>query len=299
MAFRRWVLPPQFQLYVLMYTLFFSLGVSVFAAVIPTLFGIDRTWTILPGMILGIICFVWSSRRVSKRVEAVTQRADQEMAKAQTMAQRAGPKAPGVMLQAIDASVAILKTGLIFRKWQFGVGTMLNARIGMLLFSKAMVHQQARQKHEIRPAYLASIPFLKASQVKGKKAKLLHALWPAWAMLAVAHYRSNEGIEGAIRVLDETVKSSPKVGLLWSLYAWLLWKEKRLDDAIAVLARGKEKADKDKRLEENLTALQNRKGMKMKAYGQQWYQFGLEQPRMAAAQAQIGHPRMKGSSRRR
>ena len=282
-----------------MYTLFFSLGVSIFAAVVPTLFGVSSTWTILPGIILGIFCFVWSSRRVSKRVEAVTQRADQEMAKAQNVAQRAGAKAPGIMLKSIDASVAILKTGLIFRKWQFGVGTMLNARIGMLLFSKAMVHQQAKHKKEIKAAYQSSIPFLTASQVTGKKAKLLHALWPAWAMLAIAHYRTDKGLDGAIGVLETTVLTAPKVGLLWSLYAWLLWKEKRLDEAIAVLARGKEKADKDKWLEENLTALQNRKAMKMKGYGQQWYQFGLEQPRVAAAPAQMGHPRMRGASRRR
>ena len=181
-----------------MYTLFFSFGESLLTAIVPTFFGVSSTWTVLPGIIVGIASFVWSSRRVSKRVEAVTQKADQEMAKAETVSQRAGAKAPAVMLRSIDTSVNILKTGLIFRKWQFGVGTMLNARIGMLLFSKAMVHQQARQKSEVRSAYSASIPFLTASQVTGKKARLLHALWPAWAMLAVAHYRTDKGIEGAI-----------------------------------------------------------------------------------------------------
>ncbi|MEE2789601.1 MAG: hypothetical protein VX589_19840 [Myxococcota bacterium] len=282
-----------------MYTLFLSFGMALFTAIVPTFFGVSSTWTVLPGMILGVVVFVWSSRRVSKRVEAVTQRADQEMAKAQAISQRAGAKAPGIMLKAIDASVSVLKTGLIFQKWQFGIGTMLNARIGMLLFSKAMVHQQSRQKNEVRQAYLSSIPFLTASQVKGKKARLLHALWPAWAMLAIAHYRTEDNIEGAVQVLEGAVNAAPKVGLLWNIYGWILWKEKRLDEAIAVLVRGKEKADTDKRLDENLTALQNRKGMKMKGYGQQWYQFGLEQPRVAAAQGQIGHPRMRGGSRRR
>ena len=282
-----------------MYTLFFSFGAALFVAIVPTFFGVSSNWIVLPGMILGFVTFFWSSRRVSKRVEAVTQKADQEMAKAQAVSQRAGAKAPEIMIRAIDASVTILKTGLIFQKWQFGIGTMLNARIGMLLFSKAMVLQQARQKSEVKKAYVASIPFLTASQVKGKKARLLHALWPAWAMLAVAHYRTDEGIDGAVRVLEDAVKAAPKVGLLWNIYGWLLWKEKRNDDALEVLVRGKAKADTDKRLDENLTAIQNRKGMKMKGYGQNWYQFGLEQPRVAGAQGQIGHPRMRGGSRRR
>ena len=83
-------------------------------------------------------------------------------------------------------------------------------------------------------------------------------------------------------------------------HLWLVaLEEKRNDDALEVLVRGKAKADADKRLDENLTAIQNRKGMKMKGYGQNWYQFGLEQPRVAGAQGQIGHPRMRGGSRRR
>ena len=116
-------------------------------------------------------------------------------------------------------------------------------------------------------------------------------------MLAIAHYRTDKGIDGAIEILENTVKVAPKNGLLWSLYAYLLWKSKRLDEALDVLVRGKAQADTDKRLDENLTLLQNRKPMKMRAYGEQWYQFGLEQPRAAQAQAQMGHARMRGKMR--
>ena len=72
---------------------------------------------------------------------------------------------------------------------------------------------------------------------------------------------TDEGIDGAVRVLEDAVKAAPKVGLLWNIYGWLLWKEKRNDDALEVLVRGKAKADADKRLDENLTAIQNRKGI--------------------------------------
>ncbi len=121
-------------------------------------------------------------------------------------------------------------------------------------------------------------------------------------MLAVAHYqttKASDKLAKSIEVLEEAVKASKKTGMLWCLYAWLLWKEKRLDDAISVLARGAEVVPDDKYLKDNLHALQNRKGMKMKPYGEQWYQFGLEKPRAAAQQQRMGHPRMRGSMRRR
>ena len=122
-----------------------------------------------------------------------------------------------------------------------------------------------------------------------------------WAMLAVAYYKGKKDLDGAIKVLEETVKVAKKNGLLWSLYAWILVQEKRNDAAIDVLARGKAAAPDDNYLAENLTLLQNGKALKMKSYGEQWYQFGLEMPPGAAAamQPKMGHPRMRGGMRRR
>ena len=282
-----------------MYTLFAALGLGTVIAIIPMLFGVDAWKTILPGSLVSIVAFVWASRRIAKRVEAVTRAADTEMAKAQNIAQRSQGQAPAIMMRAIDTAIVHLKSGMAFQKWQLGVGTMLNARVGMLIYTKALLLQQSGKKAKLADVYKEAIPYLEASQVKGKKARLMQALWPAWAMLAIAHFRTAKGIDGAVEVLEQTVQAAPKAGMLWSLYAWLLWKSKRLDEAVDVLVRGQAKADKDKRLDENLTLLQNRKPMKMKGYGEQWYQFGLEQPRMAPTQSRMGHPRMKGGSRRR
>jgi tetratricopeptide (TPR) repeat protein len=281
-----------------MYTLLLSIGLTTLISTVPMFFGIDAWTTILPGFFVGIIVFVLVGRRISKRVEAVTRAADAEMTKAQSVAQRSGTQAQAVMMRAIDTAVTRLHSGMVFRKWQLGVTTMLNARIGMLLYTKSLLLQQGGKKAAVRGALKEAIPYLEASRVKGRKARLLQALWPAWAMLAVAHYRTEKGIDGAIEVFEATVKVAPKAGLLWSMYAWLLWKSKRLDEAVDVLARAKDKADSDKRLDENLSLLQNRKPMKMRAYGEQWYQFGLEQPRAAQAQPQMGHPRMRGGRRR-
>ena len=84
---------------------------------------------------------------------------------------------------------------------------MLNAQIGMLLFQKAGVLMQTGQKTGLKAAYKAAIPYLEASQVTGAKAKLLQQLWPTWAMLAVAHYRTDGGIDSAVEVLENAVRS--------------------------------------------------------------------------------------------
>jgi tetratricopeptide (TPR) repeat protein len=279
-----------------MYTIYLSLSVALFAGVVPALFGVSIAWTTLPAIVLGVLAFVWFNRRMARRVEAVTQAADAEIAALQQVASRQ-PTTPAQVKQIqaqaaarIDAAVAILQRGFVFERWQIGVRTMLNARIGMLLFTKWA------QLGVGEPA--AAIPALRGAVVRGKKATLLASLWPAWAMLAVCEYKAGD-LGAARRVLDDAVKVAKKEGLLWSLYAWILCAEGLTEDAIDVLARGKAKSVDD-RLVANLVALQNGKKISLREYGEQWYQFGLEKPRMASPETQqkltqprMGHPRMR------
>lgn len=278
-----------------MYTVYTALAVCFFIIFVPYAIGASLAWTILPGILLGVFTFIWINRRVAKRVEAVTQAADAELAGLQQVAQRPGAQA--AIASKFDRAITILKTGFMFQKWQVGVGVMLNARIGMLLYTRWMLNNQMGGKKDNSPLTEA-IPYLQRSQIKGKKAQLLKALWPAWAMLAVAHYQGKGDVAAALRVLEDTVGISKKEGLLWNLYAWILWKEGRLDEAINVLARAAVIVPDDKRVTENLSALQNKKGMKMRDYGEQWYQFGLEQPKMAGMKQRMGHPRMRPSRKR-
>lgn len=269
-----------------MYTIFLALGVTLLTILLPLPFGLGPVWTTLPGIILGVLSFVWVNRRVARRVESVVQAADAELAGLQQLAQRPGPGTQAAMARRFDNAVELLKRGFIFAKWQVGVTTMLNARIGMLLFMRWMVLGQGGLSE--------AIPYLERSRIKGKKARLLAAMWPAWAMLAVCYYKGRKDLSAARAVLEDAVGVAGKESVLWGLYAWILWSEDQLDDAIAVLARGKAALPDDPRITENLTALQNRKPMKMRAYGEQWYQFGLEKPKMAGVQPQMPHPRMKG-----
>ena len=276
-----------------MYSLYLALFIAGFVFGVPTLIDAGYAkWWALPAMASGVFSFVWVNRRVAKRVEAVTQAADREMASLQQVAQRGqSPQVKVAMDAHFDRAIEVLKRGFIFEKWQLGVSTMLNARIGMLLYMRWMLLKKG--------GLTEAIPYLERSRVKGKKGRLLAALWPAWAMLAVAYYRGKKDLEKATGVLEDTVSIARKEGLLWSLYAWILWKEKRQDAAIEVLARALKAAPDDKRVAENLRALQNNKKMKMRDYGEQWYQFGLEQPKMAGMKPQMSHPRARAAMRRR
>ena len=53
---------------------------------------------------------------------------------------------------------------------------------------------------------------------------------------------------------------------------------KERDQAVAVLNKGLKICEGDERLVVNRNQLQNNKPMKMKVYGDQWYQFMLERP---------------------
>jgi tetratricopeptide (TPR) repeat protein len=281
-----------------MYTLFTAIGLGLLGALVPLFFGASVTLTVLPGFFVTVLAFVWINRRIGKRVEALTQLADAELANAQAVAARSGAKAGSVMLRGMDGSIAKLKAALVFSNWQLGLGAMLNARIGMMLYTKTVVLAQANKKNAIPEVLREAIPFLEIAQVSGLKAKLLSALWPAWVMLALAQYRLKREFSEVTAIFEKAVTSAPKNGIVWSMYGWLLAKENHLDDAIGVLARGVVAAPDDGHLKENYNLVQNQKKPRMKSYGEQWYQFGMEQPRVATG-PRGAHPRMKASGRRR
>jgi hypothetical protein len=66
--------------------------------------------------------------------------------------------------------------------------------------------------------------------------------------------------------------------MLHNVHAWLLAKEERVDEAIAVLSRYTKKDLTDEPSKDNLLRLQNGKKMSMKPFGIVWYTLGFETP---------------------
>ena len=160
-----------------------------------------------------------------------------------------------VQSQKFDRAIQTLQGGFVLAPWQFLVAAQLHSNIGIL--------------HYLKQEMDAALPHLEKSFGKN---------WVARGMLGAARYRKHD-LDGTTKVLDDAVRSNKKEGVLWALYAWILEKEDRHEQAIAVLGRAVAANPSDEKLKTSLQALQNGKKLKLgKLYAEQWFQFMLERP---------------------
>ncbi len=159
-----------------------------------------------------------------------------------------------LMAQRIPQALKIFEQGFAYDRWHFFVRNEIHANIGML-------HYIAQEFDKARPHL----------------EKSLKQNWVARAMLACLYFRDKDAAKMEA-TFEDVVKSGKKEGLAWSTYAWCLDKLGQRDKALKVMARAVEANPTDERLKANLTALQNDKKLKMRAYTPQWYQFHLERP---------------------
>jgi tetratricopeptide (TPR) repeat protein len=157
--------------------------------------------------------------------------------------------------QKFEKALATLQGGFALAPWQFLVASQLHSNIGILTY--------------LRQDLDGALPHLEKSFSRN---------WIARGMLGVARYRKHD-LDGATKVLEDAVKTNKKEGVVWAAYAWILEKEGRHEDAIAVLSRAVAANASDEKLKASLQALQNGKKLKLgKLYGEQWFQFLLERP---------------------
>ncbi|MEM1008655.1 MAG: hypothetical protein AAGJ35_06580, partial [Myxococcota bacterium] len=155
----------------------------------------------------------------------------------------------------VDQVIKKLKTGYALAKWQFLLRSQIDAQIGIILYS-------------VKQDLKAAMPFLQNSFKRN---------WMAQAMLAVCYLKKHKP-DQMQNTFELAVRLNKKQDFLWSLYAYCLQKIKKTEQAIEVLGRAQKALPANNAIVENLVALQNNKKMKMKAYGDQWFQFHLEKP---------------------
>ena len=114
----------------------------------------------------------------------------------------------------------------------------------------------------------------------------------------LAHKMTEHGRVAVRHVRRDAIEHLKKEPMPWQIYAWLLWKGDERDAAISVLARAKDAMPDDEAIRDNLVALQNGKKMSMSSYGDLWYQFALEEPKMPQM-PRMPHPRTRAASSRR
>lgn len=160
--------------------------------------------------------------------------------------------------QRFEKAIRELKDALKYGKWQIYVEGQLNSQIGMIYYMKR--------------DFSNAFPFLEKSFFKN---------WAAMGMLAIC-YMKRQKKDKMISTFDKAVQWSQKESLLWNLYAYCLNECGETTKAREVIEKGLKKLPGDGPLKENLENLSQGRKMKMRNYGDMWFQFHLES--MAAIQ---------------
>jgi len=156
--------------------------------------------------------------------------------------------------QQFDAAITVMKEGYKLGPRQFLVKGSIDGQIGVV--------QYLRKKND------EAEPLLKSASMQHSVPK---------AILAPMQWKRGEK-KKAKQTFGLALKAGKKESLLYGVYAYALNEMHDRDGAIEVLNRGLKICKGDERLLTNRSLLQNGKAMKMKVYGEQWYQFMLERP---------------------
>ena len=232
-----------------MINLLLGLGLALAVILLSSLLKISLWISIPMGLVAGFALFVWLGRRTQSALEAI-------MAKAGAKMGGEAVRTEAMRNRRLDEAIEIMKEGYALGKRQFFVKGAIDGQIGILRYL------QGRQEE--------AEPLLKAATMQHYVAK---------AMLGVLQWK--RGQKKQVReTFDLALKSGKKESLLYGVYAYVLNEMGDRDAAIEVINRGLKVLSGDERLEKNRNLLQNAKPMKMSIYGEQWYQFMIERPKI-------------------
>lgn len=154
--------------------------------------------------------------------------------------------------QRVDKAIRELKSAFPYAKWQIYLEGQINAQIGTIYY--------------MRRDFSNAFPYLEKAFFKN---------WAAMGMLAVTYMKRNKN-DKMRSTFDKAVQASPKESLLWNLYAYCLCEINDTAGAKATLEKGLKKLPGDEPLKSNLALLEEGKKMKMRQFGDMWFQFHLE-----------------------
>jgi len=219
-----------------MYNLLISAGAAL-AVLLILLFGFKLVWW--GSLMIAIVVFTGVFILFSR----IT------MKKVMAAIDTAGKDLQG---QRFEKAIRELKDALQYGKWQIYVDGQLNSQIGMIYYMKR--------------DFSNAFPYLEKSFFKN---------WAAMAMLAIC-YMKRQKKDKMIATFDKAIAGSPKESLLWNLYAYCLNECGETTKAKEVIEKGLKKLPSDGPLKENLENLNQGKKMKMRNFGDMWFQFHLE-----------------------
>ncbi len=157
-----------------------------------------------------------------------------------------------VMAQRADKAITELKAGLKYGAWQVYAKSQINSQIGSILYMKRDFNE--------------AVSYLKKGFVRN---------WVSMAMLAITYMKKNKTTK-MVETFEKAVSGQRKEPMLYALYAFCLDKSNERTKAISILEKGLKRTGNDSRLIDNIELLKAGKKMKMKGFGDMWFQFHLE-----------------------
>ncbi len=196
------------------------------------------SFSVLTGLLLGAGVFIYLTRKATKELERLNEKAQKAL-----------------YSQNFDRALRIYESGLALgRKSPFIVG-QIHGLIGM-------IHYIRKDNEKAKPS------LFKSSSMN----------WVAKGMLAVI-LMNEKKYDEMDKMFKNVITAGKKEGLAWSLYAYCLERTGRREDALKILEEGNKKLkEADERIKSNILELKNNRRMRMKAFGESWYQFMLEKP---------------------
>jgi tetratricopeptide (TPR) repeat protein len=239
-----------------MLNLVYALVAGLAVTIIVKVAGFSLIAGIIPGTIVFLGAYVVLARRTFVQVQQVMEQVKKEF--------ESMPPNPKEQKVRAAKAVKILEEALPLGKKQFLVESELHAQIGMI-------------HHLFKDTDAAMASFAK-TQPRSYLARAMQA----------AIYFQRKDFDAMKRSFEDAVKHGKKDGMVWAAYAWCLQQNKDVDGALRVLSRSVTENPSDEKLKNALTALQNDKKLKMKAWEPMWWQFGLETPPMQQPMFQGG-----------
>ncbi len=234
-----------------MLNLVLAIAAGLIITVAVKLAGFALLAGIIPGTLVFIGTYVALAYRTGKLLQSIMSLVQVELSSM--------PPNPKEQKVKADKAVKILESALPLGRWQFLIEGQIHGQIGMI-------------KYLFKDYDGAMASFLKTHS-RDAMARAYQA----------ALYFQRKDYAACEKCFEEAVIAGKKEGIIWAAYAWCLEQQKLSDKAIGVLARAVENNPSDDKLKAALTALQNDKRLKMKAWEPMWWQFGLEAPPMVQA----------------
>ncbi len=153
-----------------------------------------------------------------------------------------------------EKAVKVLQQGYRYAAWQFYLREQINSQIGAIYYLKR--------------DFSKAFEFLQKGFFRN---------WSSMAMLAICYMHKKQHSK-MTDTFDKALAGNKKEDMLYNLYAFCLDRIGEREKAIRILEKGLGKVADKEAIQVNLDALKEGKKMKMKQYGDLWYQFHLEKP---------------------